>query len=340
MAALSAARLIFLIGILPGLTVHAAQPTVVSIPSTAGSQEIQQALDQLPEDGGEVVLAPGTYEIKQAIVLRRDHQGLRGSGASTILRLADSANCPVIVLGAPMIEPRPIVSHLHVSDLFIDGNRNHQQCEEWKACKASWVANNGISVETVTDAEIERVSCAHCRSGGLVTANGTRRLVVRDFTTFDNEYDGLACYLTEESIFSRIFSHDNRAAGISLDLSFSHNVISEAVLTGNEHGIFMRDTRGNVFQGLVIRSSREHGVFMAQSGRDTPTGWQALPGTDCTDNSFMGIVISDSGGAAFHPNDPGCTENLICGAQFIHNAKGGITPAGTNTFTISGLVER
>src|ERR1039457_2887825 len=76
-------------------------PEAAMLPAVITSTEIQQALDILPESGGEVVLPSGTFEIRQPIVLQRDHQTLRGSGDATVLRLADGANCPVIILGEP-----------------------------------------------------------------------------------------------------------------------------------------------------------------------------------------------------------------------------------------------
>ena len=65
-----------------------------------------------------MVLPRGTIEVRQPIVLRRDHQTLRGSGKPTVLRLADDANCPVIVLGEPVNNPHSIVKDLRVSGAF------------------------------------------------------------------------------------------------------------------------------------------------------------------------------------------------------------------------------
>ena len=116
-----------------------------------------------------------------------------------------SANCPVDHHGRAC-EPsdnRPS-RYLCVSDLFIDGNRAHQQRELWRLHgEGSEIRNNGITVQRVSDSVVENVTCAWCRSGGLVTTRGVRRLTVRDLTAFDNEFDGLACYQTEDSRFHR-----------------------------------------------------------------------------------------------------------------------------------------
>ncbi len=318
---------------------YAGDPIIVTIPPGASASQIQLALDRLPDTGGEVVLSPGTYEIRQPIVLRRDHQMLRGTGTATLLKLADKANCPVIVLGEAVNKPRRVVAHLRLSDLTIDGNRQHQQVELWKTGgDGSEIRNNGVTVHGASDVLVERVVCCRCRSGGLVTSRDVRRLAVRDFTAVDNEFDGLACYQTTECSFTQLFLHDNRAAGISVDLGFAHNIVSDAILADNSVGIFMRDSHANLFQGIVIRRSRKYGVFMAQSVRDASGGAQLYSGSECTGNSFVGLMVSGSGGAAFCVNNASCTNNLICGAQFICNAKGGLVQDAPNLVTVYGVL--
>jgi polygalacturonase len=282
---------------------------VITLQKGATDLEIQEALDNLPDAGGEVILPAGKFEISEPIVLERDNQTLRGAGAETILFLADNANCPVIVMGEAFNVPTNTVRHLRVSDLFIDGNRAHQQRELWQLeGEGSEIRNNGITVQNVSDSAIEHVTCARCRSGGLVTTLGVRRLVVRDFTAFDNKFDGLACYLTEDSTFAKLFLHDNTGAGISLDLAFNHNVIEDAVLAANDLGIFMRSSRNNQFKDISIRDSHNYGVFMAQA--------IAAPQTKCTNNSFTNLITEKCRGAAFRINDISCTNNIIIGAQF------------------------
>jgi hypothetical protein len=171
----------------------------------------------------------------------------------------------------------------------------------------------------------------------LVTSGGVRRLTVRDFTAFDNHFDGLACYLTEDSRFTGLSLHDNRAAGISLDLGFNHNVIDHSVIERNDLGIFMRDARDNTFENLTIRESRNHGVFMAQAAEFTKTGWQFNAGTQCTDNRFADLRISNSAGNAFRINDASCTNNLITGARFVDNRLGGLAQADAKPAKVEAL---
>jgi len=290
--------------------------------------EIQRALDALPESGGEVVLPASRIEVHQPIILSRDNETLRGAGAATILHLADNANCPVIILGEPVDYPTQTIRHLKVAGFFIDGNRAHQQRELWQLQgEGSEIRNNGVTVQNVTDSTVENVTTARCRSGGLVTTRDVRRLTVRNLTAFDNEFDGLACYQTADSLFTGLYLHDNPGAGISLDLDFNNNVISNAVLSANDLGVFMRSSRGNQFCDIAIRSSRHFGVFMAHAEQQTPSGWEPIPRTECAQNSFTNLAASDCGSAAFRVNNITCTNNVIIRPKFDRNAQGGLSLA-------------
>jgi hypothetical protein len=301
---------------------------VVKLPAGVTGAEIQRALDGLPDSGGEVVLPPGNIEVSQPIVLQRDHQTLRGSGDATILRLADGANCPMIILGEPVNDPSQTIRHLKVAGFFVDGNRAHQQRELWQlAGEGSEIRNNGITVQNVCDSTVENVTCARCRSGGLVTTRDVRRLTVRNLTAFDNEFDGLACYQTEGCLFTGLYLHDNPGAGISLDLDFSDNVISNAVLNANDLGVFMRASRGNQFCNVTIRDSRHYGVFMAHAETQTSRGWEPIPRTECAQNLFTNLAASDCGGAAFRVNNATCTNNVVIRPRFDGNARGGLSQA-------------
>ena len=304
------------------------KPGVITLLPGVTGVEIQQALDRLPASGGEVVLPPGTFEVGQPIVLRRDHESLRGSGDATVLRLADGANCPVIILGEPINHPQRLVKDLRVSGLFIDGNRYCQQRELWRLSgEGSEIRNNGITVLNVSDSVVEHVICSRCRSGGLVTARGVRRVTVRDLTAFDNEFDGLACYQTTDCLFTKLQLHDNPGAGISLDLAFNNNVVSNAVLAANDLGIFMRASRGNRFYNISIQDSRHYGVFMAHAERQTVRGWVPAPRTECVHNAFTNLIASNCGSAAFRVNDTTCTNNVIIGAKFHDDVQGGLSLA-------------
>jgi parallel beta-helix repeat protein len=324
---------------LSGVAVFGAPPVVVTLSMHASGTDIQKALDNLPPNG-QVVLGPGRYEISQPLLLRHDYETLRGSGPATILHLADGVDCPVVILGPPLTETKYPVTHLLLANLLIDGNRKNQKLEFWRtAGDGSEFNNDGVQIWNVTDAAVEHVTCCRCRSGGLVTVD-VRRLQVSDFVAYDNQFDGLACYQTEESHFDGLHLHNNLAAGISLDLAFNHNCITNAVLADNDLGIFIRDSRDNSFRGLIISKSHHDGVFMAQATAPTAKGWRLCPGTECIGNNFENLLIDDCGGKAFQVNDASCTNNVILGASFLRNVMGGLSQPSTNPVSLQEVARR
>jgi Right handed beta helix region len=301
-------------------------PVVETMNAGVTSAEIQTALDTLPDKGGEVVLPSGEFAVTQPIVLGRSHQTLRGAGDTTVLRLASNADCPVIIIGEPLNNPKHLLKDLCISGILIDGMRRVQSRELWKLTgEGSEIRNNGITIQGVSDTTVENVTCIDCRSGGLVTTRDVRRLTVRHFTSSGNEFDGLACYQTEHSLFTDLYLHDNPGAGISLDLAFNHNVVSNAVLVANDLGVFMRASRDNRFFNVIIHNSHNFGVFMAQTDSFAAGRVETAPETQCVNNNFTNLTATNCGGAAFRVNNITCTNNVIVGPKFAENLKGGLS---------------
>ena len=130
---------------------------VVHLPAGTTGPEIQRALDQLPAEGGTVVPAPGVYDLHQPLWLNRNGLALRGAGESTVLRLADQADCPVVILGPIARQTAAVVHDLSVSDLVIDGNRSHQTVEQWPdPGNTSGIQNNGIMIQSARQVTVTR----------------------------------------------------------------------------------------------------------------------------------------------------------------------------------------
>ena len=102
----------------------------------------------------------------------------------------------------------------------------------------------------------------------------------------------------------------------------------------------MRDSRDNSFQAVTISKSRNHGIFMAQTGSSLDGAWKLLPGTECTGNKFDGLMITNCGGDAFLVNDISCKDNMIRDAHFLDNSAGGLTETADNLVRVEQLVQR
>lgn len=289
---------------------------------------IQAAINKLPADGGEVSIPAGTYVCSTPIVLDKSRVKLRGAGPATLLKLADGANSPVIIMGTTETIPSKTVKHLVVSDLMIDGNRVNQnsECMGGPCSQEFPLRNNGISIRRCDMCKVESVTVFGAMSGGLVTELGSRNLIIRDYTAFDNQYDGLAGYETEDSTFTGITLYDNLAAGISTDIQFNNNKFFDVTINASKSvGIFMRDSLDNSFTNLHIRNSAQHGIYIAQVDTD--------PTKAATGNTFSSVVITGSGGMGILVNDASCVNNMMVGTQFVDNKEGCFSEAH------SGLVE-
>jgi hypothetical protein len=290
-----------------------------AVSPSGGGGAIQRAIEKLGPEGGEILLTAGTYECAVPIVIRSNYITLRGAGNATLLRLKAGANCPVVIIGDEAPTPRREVSGVQLADLAIDGNRMKQDVECWDgSCdtgEKTVIRSCGVVVRRAVDVSLQRLNIYGCRSAGVVTEKGCRRLTIRELSASDNHFDGLACYETEESLFEGLHLHRNNCAGISTDLKFNRNLVSNVMLSNNgKQGIFMRDSRSNVFLGVVVVGSGEQGVFIAQSDKDTKT---AVVG-----NSFTALTVSGCKGPAVRVNDKSCTNNVMTGCQFIDNADG------------------
>lgn len=296
---------------------------------------IRAAIAALPPQGGAVSIPAGTYNCSAPIIIDRDNVIVRGAGEDKVtIRLTDHVHAPMIIIGDPHTiqnekkeyVAKKRVQNIEVSDLTLDGNqKNHdpkKECGE-ATCddNADSVRNNGITIRGATNVTVENVTAHSMISGGLVTEKHCRDLRVRNFTSYNNVFDGLAGYETENSDFSNLYLHNNIGAGISLDIQFNNNVIRDSKLHDNKKlGIFARDLKGNHFIRIDIQRSGEHGIFLAnaKSAQDAEKAC-------AIDNTFDSVIINGSKQSGFRMNDA-CEGNSIVGpSNLCDNKEGGVS---------------
>jgi len=296
---------------------------------------IQKAIDKLPAIGGEVIIPAGKYTCSTPIIIDRDNIIVRGEGAATLLRVADKANIPVFVMGQTARVPTLTRRYIQVKNLHIDGNRLNQtsECMGGPCSDQFPLRNNGITIRRCEDCVVDNVIVSGAISGGLVTELGCNRLMIRDYTSYDNEFDGFAGYETENSTFSGINLYDNKGAGISADIHFDNNKFSDVTITNTQTvGIFMRDSYNNSFTNVHIRNSKQHGIFLAQVDDDITK--------PAAGNTFNSLVISNSGGYGILISDASCVNNLFVASQYVDNVKGCYGEAASNLIEGVGAICR
>jgi pectate lyase-like protein len=312
---------------------YGAELRVIKVSPSEGSSGINRAITEIKKDGGEIVLSAGTYLCSSPIILRYDRTTLRGMGSHTLLKLAAKANCPVVIIGDEANKPRYEVSGVCVADLAIDGNGARQGGECWNGkCdtgELTAIRSSGVVIRRARNIWVLRVSTMRCRSGGLVTEKHCRKLRVQEFSAQGHEFDGLACYETEDSTFTDLHLFRNHSAGISTDLKFAHNSFRKVRMEQNgTHGIFMRDSNHNIFEDIDIRGSGKAGIFIAQVDDRAESG--------CVGNRFTDVTVGGSNGPAVLVNAPSCKRNAFTNARFFDN-KEGLREAAPGLVKIEGV---
>ena len=303
-----------------------ATSTLVALPSTAREtlrfdtcEELVQYLDTR-EPYEHVRLAPETYECSEPPNPSID--GLDIDFGGTLLRVADQALRPGIVVGDLSAPTRQRRRAIVVRNLRVEGNRANQAFECWGGpCDPQVNDNpfwrqrlNGITVNGCDDCALIDVEVSGARSGGVVVVD-SRRLLVDGLTAQRSYFDGLAGYFTYDSVFRNVRVHDNDYAGFSFDLDFSGNLIEDFEAHDNrDHGLFMRYAFGNTFaRGSFVGNDR-HGVYLDRARPDDAA-------TCAARTRFESVTVSDSGHYAAWLNFE-CDGNEFLSSQLLNNAQG------------------
>lgn len=293
--------------------------------ASGDGRDIVAALQSLPEEGGAVVLGPVLFPVSEAIVIDRDGVELRGISEETTLRLTDHANCSVIVIGTTNTPVDQIVKGISVRNLVIDGNRGAQDFEcTGGPCDGgglAYIRNNGITIRGAEDITIDHIITHNARSGGIVLEKHCRRVVISNFESYNNEFDGLAAYESEDCTFTQMKLHNNRSAALSVDWKFNRNTISDSLFVENgAQGIFMRDAVENDFINVYIRDNGEQGIFIAET--------REIADSSARDNRFDRLLVSGNRTQGIRVNDLSCVGNVITRSKVLNNKQEDISVAG------------
>ncbi len=149
----------------------------------------------------QVRLAPQTYACSEPPVLSVD--GLTVDFGGSLIRVADNALRPGVVVGDLHTPPEQRHRAITVRNLKVEGNREHQQFECWDGpCNPAANPNplwqqrlNGITVNGCDDCALIDVEVHGARSGGVVVVS-SNRLLIDGMAASGSYFDGLAAYHT------------------------------------------------------------------------------------------------------------------------------------------------
>jgi hypothetical protein len=280
-----------------------------------------------------VVLAPAVYECHEPINPSVD--GLTVDFGGSLVRVADHALRPGIVVGDLHAPVQRRSTGVRVLNVKVDGNRAHQAYECWGGpCDAALNDNphrqqrvNGITVNGCDDCALINAEVTGARSGGVVVV-ASRRLLVDGLLAERSHFDGLAGYWTYDSTFRNVRANNNDYSGFSFDLDFSGNRIERFEASGNrDHGLFLRHARANTFEHGAFSDNGRNGVYLDRAERDRAD-------TCARQTQFQGVTIRGSGLHGAWLNFA-CEGNAFVASYLIDNQQG--CYGGSNADLISRI---
>ena len=199
---------------------------------------INEAIQALPETGGEIVILDGTYNITAPIVLNKANSTLRGNGAATILkRMWNSGTMEGIV--------NVTADNCTVCDLCFDGNRTTYNSSNNNGLNVSqrcfiiknFFYNNCTGILTSQSYQLimENI-CEDNKTAISITGISTCNKIVGNLC-INSEYEGIKATNVNNSLICHNTCYNN-SYGIYLTGGGNNNV-SENICSGNNYGIYV-----------------------------------------------------------------------------------------------------
>jgi hypothetical protein len=283
------------------------------------SDSIQNAIDNLPVDGGYIFIKSGVHEIDSGIHINRPNVTISGEQGA-IIKLKSGVNQPVFLVGTDIASPTlaNLITNISISNLKIDGNQAGQSSETDPT--RPHIRNNGIDIRTVSDLWINTIEIHDARSGGIVASWKSSNIFISKVNTYDNYYDGIALYDSTNIVVTDFISNNNdHGAGLSLDNELKNVIFSSGFIQGNSDvGIFARNSENMLFSNVIVSDNGNHGAFLSHdSSSPSNTGIKSILFTGCSfqDNSGYGIQFASPAtysnknavtGTLFNGNTAGC----------------------------------
>jgi parallel beta-helix repeat protein len=297
--------------------------------------DLQRAIDRLPAGTAplRVCLSAGEFPLARFLSIRRDGVRLRGAGISTVLRLGEGIESPVIVVGDYQHETprRPIanvtIEHLRIVGAGAGGSEVHPEYR--------YLTNSAVVVRQGRNVTIRDVHVFACRSACILTERDTRGVAIVRNVVAGSVWDGISLNRTAHAHVVGNWLRDNRAAGLTAE-HLEDSVVERNVVAGNKtHGIYLADSRRNRFADNRFAGNVLSGVFLTCAVRDGTSPVTCWKGSMSEGNDFARNVLAGNRmGFTVAPGaDAPCTArsfvpNRSRGDGFSRNPRAEPYPAG------------
>lgn len=269
---------------------------------------LQAALDAVPAEGGVVRLQPGTFEIREPLVLTRGDVLLEGSGPATHIKNLNTEGKPALVLRHPLgaaVKSKDRLWRIQLSNFRITGNPKSGHGIE--AIQIEEIMTHGI---TVSHHGGDGIRLDHCYEDPRVCnscitynrATGLNLLGCHDIVVTGNQFE------------------ENRDALHCIDgfnLCMSGNCLDDHL----GHGVVIENTYGSVVSGNMIEECKGTAIILDRDCYGITLSANVIA------HNGAGIDLRDAHGCAVSANT--FTINAT-NALRVGLASGRITISGNN----------
>ena len=298
--------------LLASVAVSLAAPTEVDLPmiEVKPGDSIQNAVDQLPGQGGVCRLLKGTHMIRESIALRTG-MTLQGEGAGSVLKLAPDANVPLLVNATEDMHD------VTIRNLVIDGGlqpeeqkygrEHHAQRDKYKDIGRKQVFGilfTSYRKGPMKDIRLERVTITGCAMGCHI--KGAEGVTLTQCLFAGNG--------AIEAFFHNVYLRRDKVVridhcvfrdsptGNGFNGSYMEDVeVTNCLASGNHfRGIRFAETKGIVIRDCIARKNGNAGLIINSEKKGCRTF--ALIGNVSERNGANGIEIRSSGDGELKDN--------------------------------------
>ncbi|MCF6312018.1 MAG: right-handed parallel beta-helix repeat-containing protein [Verrucomicrobiales bacterium] len=272
---------------------------------------IQDAIDALPKEGGEVVLPAGKFVIREPLVITGEDVSLRGVGTATHIYNANEDG-----KAALMIVPQGVFDRaapgakrkyrwrVQISDMRITGNEK---------------SGHGIDAVWVNEIYLEGVTVSYHGGDGINMLYCLEDARLADSLITYNKGSGVYILGNHDTVVSGTQFEENTDALQFIDgfnLTFTSNIIDDHL----RNGVVLDNSMGNTISANMIEQCEGIGVVLKNHTYATIVGANIF-----TANRKGGVVMEDVHGTS------------ITGNTFTIMAKNAVSVNGKcRALTISG----
>ena len=286
---------------------------------------LQHALDRLSANDrpATLCLGAGEFRLPGFVSIGRDGVRLRGEGNSTVLRLADGSQSPIVVVGDYRHQtPARAVASVTIERLrIIGGGGGGSEVQP----ERPYLTNSSLVIRSGPHIRLRDLDVSGCRSACILTEHDSRDVTIERCTISGSTWDGISLNRTSRVRLVRNIIRDNTAAGITAE-HLEDSVVERNTLSDNRsHGVYLADSYRNRFVENLFSANTNAGVFLTCALRDRYPGpvrcWDdsmsqanTFEGNLFVDNRLGYIVAAD---AAANCTKAGVMPNVSRGDRFL-----------------------